>query len=265
MSKSSSEGKLEDFIRRGVKKSSSAGIIVLIGLRALDPLLQYAILGRGLGSSMIPRIGGTTLPPGALVTTNTIIDKLGLSPHRLTLFLMTVGAVLKSSYWAAYTSQEELPVGSAVLISLYNSALNSLNTLLFTCSQTSASSIGENFSQPRLLVGCILYILGLVAEAVAETQRKRFKQNSANEGKVYDKGLFSLARHINYGAYSLWRAGFALASAGWIFGSLMGAYFFYDFATRGVPALDRYCQDRYGKQWTNYKAKVPYALLPMIY
>ena len=288
MSGKKTEQKPQDFIQRGVKKSSPIGSTVLVGLRGLDPILQYAILAGSLGSTIIQECCGTTLPPSVPVITNTIIDNLALSPHRLALLSMAIGSALKQIVWVSYTSQEMLPVSSAVLISVYNTMLNSINALLFMCSQTSAAAPEESFWQPQLLIGCALYILGLVTEQVCELQRKRFKDNPVNKGKVCDSGLFSLARHINYGAYTVWRAGYAMASAGWVFGSFMGLYFFVDFAWRGVPALDRYCQDRvghvflapklryflhaltavdqqYGKQWTNFKAKVPYALLPLIY
>ena len=49
---------------------------------------------------------------------------------------------------------------------------------------------------------------GILLELVSELQRKRFKDDPANKGKPYAGGLFSLARSINYGGYTLWRGGY---------------------------------------------------------
>lgn len=89
-----------------------------------------------------------------------------------------------------------------------------------------------------------MFVLGMLAETVSEVQRKIFKDKPENKGRVYTGGLFGLARHINYGGYTIWRAGFALASAGWIWAAVVGAFFAYDFATRGIPVLDEYCGNK---------------------
>ena len=79
---------------------------------------------------------------------------------------------------------------------------------------------------------------------MSEIQRKVFKDKPENKGKPYGGGLFGLATNINYGGYTLWRAGYAVAAAGLPWGALVGAFFFYDFTTRAIPALDQYCTDR---------------------
>jgi steroid 5-alpha reductase family enzyme len=93
---------------------------------------------------------------------------------------------------------------------------------------------------PLVLLRTLSYILGMTPEATSEIQRKRFKDDPENAGKHYTAGLYGLARHINYGGYGLMRDGYALAAGGWIWGSIMGALFMADFATRGVPVLDDY-------------------------
>ncbi len=44
--------------------------------------------------------------------------------------------------------------------------------------------------------------------------------------------------------YTLWRAGYACAAAGPVWGVATGALFFYDFATRALPSLDQYCTEK---------------------
>ncbi len=187
-----------------------------------------------------------TLPPGIAAKTGlAAIDSLGLSPYRLILLSMAVGSTVKQIYWLLYISKEEFPPSSALVVAAFNSFFNSVNSLLFTCALTSASTYPDTiFPQNRLLVGASLYILGILLEMVSETQRKLFKDDPANKGKHYGGGLFSFARHINYTGYTLWRTGYAIASSGWVWGGMVGGLALSDWLTRGIPALDNYCQKR---------------------
>ena len=46
--------------------------------------------------------------------------------------------------------------------------------------------------------GVALFLVGSFLETGSELQRKAFKAEAANKGKLYYGGLFSLAQHINY-------------------------------------------------------------------
>jgi protein-S-isoprenylcysteine O-methyltransferase Ste14 len=236
--------KLRDNLSR-VKKSSPLGTTIFVGLRLLDPLLQHAILARNLGSALIHRLGAQTIAEGAPLN-----DITSLSPYRVVLLSMAIGSSVKQIFWILSISQEEFTPKIAFPIASFNTLFNSANSLLFICASTSASGTGgQGFSEPgfpstALVVGAGSYLVGMILETASEVQRKRFKKDPQNEGKNYSGGLFSLARHINYGGYTLWRAGYALASGGWIWGAIIGGLFFYDFANRGIPILDYYCQQR---------------------
>ena len=177
---------------------------------------------------------------------------------------MSVGSAVKQNIWATVLAGEPMAVGPAVTVCAFNTVMNSLNHYVFLLNATSAS-ISSSFPQPQLIAGSILYITGLVTELVAEVQRKRFKADPKNKGKPYTGGLWRLARHVNYGAYTIWRAGYAVAAGGWVYGAIMGAFFFSDFATRGVPILNEYCEKRYGDDWEKFKSQTPYKLIPGIY
>ncbi|KAJ9640097.1 hypothetical protein H2201_007626 [Coniosporium apollinis] len=255
-----------DMIKRGSYNPTPLGKAVFVGLRALDPILQYGILARGLGSGLLQKLGLDVLPQGLPTHTGTPIDALGLSPYRLILLSMAVGSMLKQNYWLLAISAEEMPPSSAVLIAIFNTVANSLNTLGFICAATSASlNSGSTFPQVPLLVGSIMYAIGIAVELISEIQRSNFKKDPKNKGKAYTGGLWSWARHINYGGYSLWRGGFALAAAGWTWGAIVLGFFLYDFTNRAIPVLDDYCSKRYGDAWTEFKKKTPYQILPFIY
>ncbi|PSN75367.1 hypothetical protein BS50DRAFT_596352 [Corynespora cassiicola Philippines] len=261
-----SEGaKKRDLIARGDYTPTPVGKTVFVVLRSLDPFLQYGILAHGLGTPLLHRLGMRTLPAGLPARTGiAAVDGLGLSPYRLVLLGMAVGSAVKQSIWVTTVSGEPMPVGPATIVGVFNTVFNAANTYAFLLSATSAST-ESTFPQPALLVGSALYVTGLLTEFVAEVQRKRFKSDPANKGKPYTGGLWSLARHINYGAYTLWRAGYAAAAGGWVWGAIVGSFFFADFATRGVPVLNEYCEKRYGADWERFKQQTKYRLIPGIY
>jgi len=99
----------------------------------------------------------------------------------------------------------------------------------------------------------------------SEIQRQVFKKDRKNKGKVYDGGLFSLSRHINYFGYTLWRTGYALAAGGWTWGAVTASFFVYDFNFRAIPVLQHYLEENYGPEYEQYKQAVPYKFVPFIY
>ena len=221
------------------------GTSIFVGLRSLDPLLQYGILAKGVGSGLLAKVGLEQLPAGLATNTGTIVDSLGLSPYRLILLAMSVGNAARQIYWLTALSNEEFTPQFAVMVSIYNSLWNSANDLLFTTAAFSASlSSGQAFPQWPLVVGVLSYVFGQGLETISELQRKKFKSDPKNKGKAYTGGLWKYARHINYTGYALWRAGYACAGGGFAWGAFALAWSLADFAGRSIPALDKYCSER---------------------
>ncbi|KAF2276398.1 uncharacterized protein EI97DRAFT_38179 [Westerdykella ornata] len=261
----SAASRAQDLITRGEYRINPVGTTLFVLLRSLDPLLQYSILAHGAGTALLHRVGLRTLPPGLPTHTGyPIIDNLGLSPYRLILLGMAVGSAFKHDIWAVAIGAEPMSPQVALVVSVFNTLVNSINSYAFLLSVSSASA-QSTFPQPSLIVGSALYVTGILIELIAEVQRKRFKADPKNKGKPYTGGLWSFARHINYGAYTIWRAGYGTAAGGWALGILNGAFFFYNFVTRGVPLLNEYCEKRYGADWEAFKRQTKYALIPGIY
>ena len=240
-----------DLVKRGQYKSSPLGRAIFVGLRALDPLLQYTILTHHAGISWLPaRFGGTlyttVATTSSLTTTSPVL--FGLPPYQSLILCMSIGSMLKQNFWVLAISPEEMPPSSAVFISLFNTVMNGLNTALATWTLSSmnpsVSTSTELLKSPYVLAGIMLYTTGLLTETISEIQRSAFKRDARNKGKPYAGGLFGLARNINYGGYTLWRTGFAMASAGPKWAAVVGAWFFYDFASRSIPLLDKYCSKK---------------------
>ncbi|RFU30699.1 hypothetical protein B7463_g5639, partial [Scytalidium lignicola] len=266
-----------------IKRPSPLGTTIFIGLRVLDPFLQYGILAKNLAAPLFQILHISPMSSTAPVIAHNI-------PLRhLILLTMTAGSAFKSLYWISYISNEEMPPRNAVKISLFEFLLNSVNSILaLTAASTFFTSlISQNGNEvsPILELGAALYIIALSTEVFSETQRKWFKDDPRNAGKVFTKGLFGLARHINYAGYVVRRTACALVSGGWIWGISVGGLFIIDFVNRAIPVLDEYCSTRvsvlhsqrnrkrdeadvrpqHTVQWEAYKRKVPFKLIPWVY
>lgn len=190
--------------------------------------------------------------------------------------------MLKQNFTLLTTQQEEMTPVFSAQVGVFNAVCNSINSLLFITSQTSASVNGEHFPQTPLIVGSALFASGLFIEAFSEIQRAAWKKDPANKGKVYDGGLFGLSRHINYFGYTLWRTGYSMAAGGFTIGALTAGLFTFQFLKVSIPELQSYLEKRvssrfrgklthpwltvlqYGEQFEAYKQKVPYAFIPYV-
>eukprot|EP00953_Heterococcus_sp_UTEX-ZZ885_P029955 15857-Heterococcus_DN1.PRE.1 len=76
------------------------------------------------------------------------------------------------------------------------------------------TTVDPEFGTAADIAGIIMFIIGLVCEAVADQQKFSFKQNSANRGKWCDVGIWKYSRHPNYfGEILLWFGLFTIASS----------------------------------------------------
>ncbi|KAK3687434.1 hypothetical protein B0T22DRAFT_478754 [Podospora appendiculata] len=272
----------KDLIQRGVYKSNPLGTATFIGLRSLDPFLQYQILAHGWGSSLLTKLGLSTIPlyasgtPVATMMHETgirLLDSLNLPLPRLILLAMATGSTLKQIFWLTCTSKEEFPPRAAATVSAYNTFVNSLASMLLISTATSAAlstplvtipGTSLSVSLPTA-VGAAMYAVGMALETVPEIQRRRFKDAPENRGRICDAGPWGWARHINYGGYTIWRTGYAVAAGGWTAGAVVAAWHLWTFAFRSIGLMDEYMSGRYAERWAQYKKDVPWLLFPGIY
>ncbi|GAB7354290.1 hypothetical protein MBLNU459_g4812t1 [Dothideomycetes sp. NU459] len=256
----------QDTRRKGI---STSGNVLFTFLRVLDLPLQYHILRSGIGLNLVRRLGGAPIRESAMASSTAI----GLSPYHSLIFGLAVGSAAKQIYWCLAVDENIFEPSFATMIATYNTLLNTLNTLLslwiVTSNYSNAATWTDLFavSPPKssLPLGLGLYVVGIFTEWYCEVQRKQYKRDPANKGKLYTSGLFGLARNINYGGYSLWRTGYSVVCAGLPWGATMFAWTFGDFAGRAIPLMETFMEKKYGQQWSEVKQKVPYRLLPGIY
>ena len=146
-------------------------------------------------------------------------------------------------------------IGTAIMFPI----LQCLPIYLLIKNKTSISSFTWDAKKITLLG---LYTVGALMSAICQLQRKWFKQDLKNKGKLYTKGLFSISRHPNY-------FGDLLMTTGWY--GLCGNYYAYilpllmfvNFYFNEIPNLEAYLKTKYSTQWQQYEKNVK-SLIPFI-
>jgi steroid 5-alpha reductase family enzyme len=70
---------------------------------------------------------------------------------------------------------------------------------------------------PVLFVGVLVWVVGVLFEAVGDHQLRQFKADPGNKGKIMDRGLWEWTRHPNYfGDSAVWWGLWLISIAGWV-------------------------------------------------
>ncbi len=66
------------------------------------------------------------------------------------------------------------------------------------------------------VAGTVVWLAGILFEAVGDFQLARFKADPANKGRIMDRGLWSWTRHPNYfGDFCVWWGLFLIVCDSW--------------------------------------------------
>ena len=113
------------------------------------------------------------------------------------------------------------------------------------------------------IMGILLFIAGSYFNSVSEYLRHSWKKKKENIGKIYTKGLFKYARHINYFGDILIFTGFAAMAHQvelMIIPACMAAFF----TVILIPLKENYLREKYGDAFVAYTARTK-RLVPFIY
>jgi hypothetical protein len=176
---------------------------------------------------------------------------LGLTPYHTTLIFFSFIAALKQIIWILFISEQKMPPNFALIVAAFNTFLNTLNTF-FSLWSRSSGAVSQEYSlylveksvQYAIPIGWGLFSAGIFIELGSEVQRKIFKSKPENKGKPMKGGLWDLATNINYGGYTLWRAGYACFAGRLGWGGLVGMFVGTDFVRRAIPSMDKYCTEK---------------------
>ncbi|MBD3196740.1 MAG: DUF1295 domain-containing protein [Candidatus Lokiarchaeota archaeon] len=108
-----------------------------------------------------------------------------------------------------------------------------------------------------------MFILGSYLNTYSEYQRFQFKKSPENKGKLYTKGLFKYAQHINYFGEFIWIFGFALITRNpWSL--IMPLACTLNFIFFHIPMLDKYLAKKYGDEYEEWNENTK-KFIPLIY
>jgi steroid 5-alpha reductase family enzyme len=108
--------------------------------------------------------------------------------------------------------------------------------------------------------GVLLWVTGVVFEAVGDHQLRVFKSDPAHQGVVMDRGLWAWTRHPNYfGDACVWWGLWLISIAGWwslmtVLSPLLMTYFLV--YVTGARLTEKYMAGRPG--FDEYKARTPF-------
>ena len=115
------------------------------------------------------------------------------------------------------------------------------------------------------VIGAVMWTTGFAIEVIADRQKSRFREDSANAGQFINVGLWARSRHPNYfGEILLW-AGIAVMAIPYLSGTqwvvMLSPLFVYALLTRlsGIPTLARRGRELWGDDpaYQAYVANTP--------
>ncbi len=117
----------------------------------------------------------------------------------------------------------------------------------------------NNFSLQLNYLALLIFAIGLVTETIADWQKYQFKNQTTNQGKFIQTGLWKYSRHPNYfGEMLVWWGIYLLCFSG-LQGMQHLAIVSPIYITvlllfvSGVPTLEKNYAQKYGSSWLNYK------------
>jgi steroid 5-alpha reductase family enzyme len=113
---------------------------------------------------------------------------------------------------------------------------------------------------PVLMVGVLLWVVGVLFEAIGDHQLRRFKADPANKGVIMDRGLWAWTRHPNYFGdacvwWGLWLAGMAAwVSLLTVLSPVLMTYFLV--SATGAKLTEKYMRNRPG--FAEYRSRTSF-------
>ena len=171
--------------------------------------------------------------------------------------LLSFGVVMYVLYnfKCFYLSKRKIPISEifAVIIAF---AVYQVGFVLLGAWQSDPLNVLDVF-------GVLLFIIGSYFNTYSELQRKRFKNDSNNKGKLYTQGLFQYARHINYFGDICWVTGWAIITHN-LWSGIIPIMLTLGFIFFGIPELSNYLEKKYGDNYQDWSKKTK-KLIPFIY
>ena len=220
----------------------------------VDTIWTFSVGLTGAATALWPVEGTAPNARQCLVAALVALWSLRLGVH---IAIRTAG-ITDDPRYAAFAKEWGLNAPRRMFIFLQNQALGSV-PLVFAIFVAAHSP--EPAWRIQDVLGAMILLTGILGEAIADAQLKRFRHDPANNGKVCDAGLWSWSRHPNYFfEWFSWLAYPVIAlSAGYAWGwaSLLAPVFMYWILVHvtGIPPLEAQMLRSRGERYRAYQAR----------
>ena len=227
-------------------------IFLILGRLACIPLQYFLVSSNPLGVSQLPTKDTITM---------SFWPAPGPPPSPLLVFLAMTGVlVVKQSIWVFYISNEAMTLSFAFFGVVADFIYEGICAVVF-----SAAYSNPLWRPEFLYYGAAVHFLAAAVELGAELQRKRFKDDPRNKGKLCTKALWGVVRHPNFAMNVVYGAAYGFAVGGPVFAVLPVAMYLGNFVTNAIPPKEVYLADKYGEQWERYRRVTRWKLCPGVY
>ena len=175
--------------------------------------------------------------------------------RRWLLFVAALVYFLRVLVTTFVTLKRKMGWGEAVLIAFWVLVIDLLFALL---GGTNPRATGL-----ATALGVLLYVAGSWLNTGSELQRKKWKAQPQNAGRLFTGGLFRYAVHINYFGDELLFTGYALIT-GRAWALLVPLLMLAGFLFFNIPELDRHLRAHYGAEFDAY-ARRTRSFVPFLY
>ncbi|KAJ4407694.1 hypothetical protein N0V91_003664 [Didymella pomorum] len=179
----------------------------------------------------------------------------------LTIFLAMTGVlVFKQSIWMFYLCNERMTLHFAFFGVLADFIYEGICALVFSV------AVRNPMWRPSFLyLGAAVHFVAAMIELAAELQRKAFKDDPKNKGKLCTNGAWGIVRHPNFSMNVVYGAAYGFATGGPLFALFPIAMYLGNFTTNAIPPKEVYLAEKYGEQWEKYRRDVKWKLCPGVY
>lgn len=181
--------------------------------------------------------------------------QLAPEPRRIALVAATVLYFMRTLLTIFVFMKRRMPWSEFGTIAIWVGTIELLFAYFGGRNETPFATVGT--------VGVVLVVAGSILNTGSELQRHLWKRHPENAGRLYVRGLFAFARHINYfGDEVLFTGWVLIAGEAWLL--VVPAIMASGFVFVNIPALDRYLEERYDDEYLLY-ARTVKRFIPFVY
>jgi steroid 5-alpha reductase family enzyme len=220
----------------------------------VDTIWTFSLGLVGAASALWPVAGAAPNTRQWLVAALVAIWSLRLGLH----IAVRTSRITDDPRYAAFAREWGVDSPRKMFVFLQNQGFGSI-PLVFSIFV--AARYPSDLLRPQDYLAVLLLLAGILGEALADAQLRRFRENPANKGRVCDIGLWHWSRHPNYFfEWFGWLAYPVMAISpdyGWGWATLLAPAFMYWILVHvtGIPPLEEQMLRSRGERYRDYQSR----------